>query len=97
MDEYTEPSAGPSSSSSNEPNGLSSQLEADYQLALELSQEIATEQPPSQGSSSSKEAWSNLFAPVRPPKCIAHGELPKKYTVNKQGPNKGRSFYLCSR
>ena len=48
-------------------------------------------------ASGSKAAWSKLMAPVEPPKCNVHGEPAKLYTVNKQGPNKGKTFFLCSR
>ncbi len=57
----------------------------------------------SQGSkekeSSTKRAvsWSALFTPVPPPLCTVHGEPAKEYRVNKPGPNKGRTFYLCAR
>ena len=37
------------------------------------------------------------MAPVEPPKCNVHGEPAKLYTVNKPGPNKGKTFFLCSR
>ncbi|KAG6332090.1 hypothetical protein ID866_7000 [Astraeus odoratus] len=45
----------------------------------------------------SKAAWSKLMAPIEPPKCNVHGEPAKLYTVNKPGPNKGKTFFLCSR
>ncbi|KAI6009672.1 DNase I-like protein [Pisolithus marmoratus] len=48
-------------------------------------------------SSGSKAAWSKLMAPIEPPKCNVHGEPAKLYTVNKPGPNKGKTFFLCSR
>ncbi|KAI6010944.1 Endonuclease/exonuclease/phosphatase [Pisolithus orientalis] len=48
-------------------------------------------------SSGSKAAWSKLMAPIEPPKCNVHGEPAKLYTVNKPGPNKGKTFYICSR
>ncbi|KAK7687673.1 hypothetical protein QCA50_008888 [Cerrena zonata] len=76
------------------------QLDADYRLALQLSEEASTlsvEPSSSQNSSSSKSAWSSLFTPIPPPKCNVHGEITKKYIANKPGPNKGRAFYLCSR
>lgn len=47
--------------------------------------------------SSSKAAWSKLLAPVEPPKCAVHDEPAKLYTVSKSGPNKGKTFFLCSR
>ncbi|THH32046.1 hypothetical protein EUX98_g2152 [Antrodiella citrinella] len=78
-----------------------SQMEADYRLALELSasaNDDATASPSSsRPSSQSKAAWSTLFTPIQPPKCTIHSEPTKKFTVNKTGPNKGRTFYLCSR
>ncbi|OBZ66732.1 DNA-(apurinic or apyrimidinic site) lyase 2 [Grifola frondosa] len=81
-----------------------SQLEADYRLACELSMSqeniIAQSEPSSSGSSSqshNKAVWSSLFAPLQPPNCLVHGEPTRLYTVNKQGPNKGKTFFLCSR
>lgn len=76
------------------------QLDADYRLALELSEEASTQSAKpssSQNSNSSKSAWSSLFTPIPAPKCNIHGEPTKKYIANKPGPNKGRAFYLCSR
>ncbi|KAI0925071.1 hypothetical protein AcW2_005766 [Taiwanofungus camphoratus] len=78
-------------------------LDADYRLACELSAQTDDDSDqlrPSSAQSSQnhrKGAWSSLFAPVQPPKCTVHGEPTKLYTVNKQGPNKGKTFYICSR
>ena len=84
------------------------QLEADYQFACQL----ASSQPPPQPSKSlkhhrsassstlattSKSTWSNLLAPLAPPKCVVHNEPAKELTVNKPGPNKGKKFFVCSR
>ncbi|KAF8835949.1 DNase I-like protein [Paxillus ammoniavirescens] len=75
--------------------------DADYQLALRLSASRDLDTPSQSSSSSassgSKAAWSQLMAPVQPPKCLIHGELTKEYTVNKPGPNKGKAFFICSR
>ncbi|KAJ3533027.1 hypothetical protein NM688_g7341 [Phlebia brevispora] len=97
-----DPVSGSSAAPSSPSEDVLDQLNADYRLALELSasQESASESLSSQStaeSSSKKVAWSNLFTPAPPPKCTAHGEPAKKFTVNKPGPNKGRSFYVCSR
>lgn len=78
------------------------QVDADYRLACELasSQENTSSPsstPPTRLPSESKAAWANVFAPVKPPNCTVHGEPARRYTVNKPGPNKGRTFYLCSR
>ncbi|KAH7929050.1 DNase I-like protein [Leucogyrophana mollusca] len=76
-------------------------LDADYQLAIRLSasEENAITQSTQSASSStqSKAAWSQLMARVQPPNCTVHGEPAKEYTVNKPGPNKGKTFFLCSR
>lgn len=75
----------------------------DYKFALQLSQEPSsplTSPPSSQSTSKNdegKQAWSSLFAPLQPPKCRAHGEVAKEYTVNKPGLNKGKKFFICSR
>ncbi|KAH9066513.1 Endonuclease/exonuclease/phosphatase [Lactarius vividus] len=62
--------------------------------------------PPDTASQGSKEnetntkrraSWSALFTPVPPPLCTVHGEPTKEHRVNKPGPNKGRTFYLCAR
>lgn len=80
-----------------------SQVDADFRFAMELASAEQLDLPSSQSqsqlpsSSQNKEAWSNLFTPVQPPKCLVHGEPAKKFTVNKPGPNKGRTFYVCSR
>ncbi|OJT12415.1 DNA-(apurinic or apyrimidinic site) lyase 2 [Trametes pubescens] len=76
------------------------QLDADYRLACELAQEDAEPSPtPSsfQNPTQKKAVWSELFAPIQPPHCTVHGEPTKMYTVNKPGPNKGKTFFICSR
>ncbi|KAI0718087.1 Endonuclease/exonuclease/phosphatase [Cerioporus squamosus] len=78
------------------------QLDADYRLALALAEDADPSPAPSSSPSSSsqpqnKAAWSNLFAPVPPPNCTVHNEPTRLYTVNKPGPNKGKTFYICSR
>ncbi|RPD64027.1 DNase I-like protein [Lentinus tigrinus ALCF2SS1-7] len=77
------------------------QLDADYRLALALAEEASPPRTPSSSQSRSqsqkKAAWSSVFAPVPPPNCFVHNEPTRLYTVNKQGPNKGKKFYLCSR
>ncbi|KAG0698074.1 Endonuclease/exonuclease/phosphatase [Suillus ampliporus] len=78
-------------------------IDSDHQLALELSASLGN--PLSQGSlasatpsaSQSKAAWSQLMAPIQPPNCLIHSEPAKEFTVNKAGPNKGKTFFLCSR
>ncbi|PAV19983.1 DNase I [Pyrrhoderma noxium] len=42
-------------------------------------------------------SWSALFARVEPPRCIVHGEPARQFTVNKPGPNRGKTFFVCSR
>jgi AP endonuclease-2 len=47
-----------------------------------------------------KQIWNSVFLntnDVPKPKCLGHGEPAKEYTVNKQGVNKGKKFWLCSR
>lgn len=94
--EYLDGLSAPTSSQSEE---ILSQLDADYRLACELSasQESEIVQSSASSSSDTKAAWTSLFTPIQPPKCTVHGEPAKKFTVNKQGPNKGRTFYTCAR
>ncbi|KAH9849903.1 Endonuclease/exonuclease/phosphatase [Lenzites betulinus] len=86
------------------------QLDADYRLACALAEadgadldgaptpSPSTPTPTSsQDPTQKKAAWSELFAPVQAPKCTVHGEPTKMYTVSKQGPNKGKTFFICSR
>jgi len=42
-------------------------------------------------------SWSALFTPIPPPLCSVHHEPAKEFRVNKPGPNKGKTFFLCSR
>ncbi|KAI0255687.1 Endonuclease/exonuclease/phosphatase [Lactifluus subvellereus] len=42
-------------------------------------------------------SWSALFTPIPPPLCTVHREPAKEWRVNKPGPNKGKTFYLCAR
>ncbi|OJA15578.1 hypothetical protein AZE42_09003 [Rhizopogon vesiculosus] len=102
---FAQPSTPPSSQTDSPDQDADQQdyIESDYQFALELSASL--ENPDSQGSlasampstSQSKTAWSQLMTPIQPPHCIIHGEPAKEYTVNKPGPNKGKTFFLCSR
>ena len=73
------------------------QMSEDYSLALSLAEESSAISSPSPSASNSKDVWSQLFAPIEPPKCTVHGEPTKEYRVNKPGPNKGKAFFLCSR
>jgi len=43
-------------------------------------------------------SWSTVFMPKPPPPlCTIHREPAKEFRVNKRGPNKGKTFYLCAR
>ena len=72
--------------------------DADYRLALLLSSQDSIPLS-SQGrpEKETKQAWNNLLAPIQPPKCLIHREPTKEFTVTKQGPNKGKKFFICSR
>jgi AP endonuclease 2 len=83
--------------------------DADYRLALSLSQAQQGNPIPSSSHGSfgasgpelnreSKQAqWNTLLAPTPAPKCNVHQEPAKEFTVNKPGPNKGKKFFICSR
>ncbi|KAF8649387.1 hypothetical protein AX16_005828 [Volvariella volvacea WC 439] len=71
--------------------------EADRAYALSLAEEINSSMGSSQEHGKKKQAWTELLAPVQPPRCQVHGELTKQYTVTKPGPNKGKTFFICSR
>ncbi|KAJ7230209.1 Endonuclease/exonuclease/phosphatase [Mycena pura] len=84
----------PLSASSSEATGSdTAALDADYRLALALSQE-SDPGPPAHKSSS---AWKGLLVPPAPPRCTVHGEPAKALTVTKPGPNKGKAFFICAR
>ncbi|KAJ7022669.1 Endonuclease/exonuclease/phosphatase [Mycena alexandri] len=73
-------------------------LEADYKLALSLSQESAPPPSGESGNDGNKKAWTSLgLGRLQPPKCLVHGEVAKELTVNKPGPNKGKNFFICAR
>jgi AP endonuclease 2 len=72
--------------------------DSDYRMALLLSSQDSIPSS-SQGrpEKETKQAWNNLLAPIQPPKCVVHREPAKELTVTKQGPNKGKKFFICSR
>ncbi|KAG8907412.1 Class II abasic (AP) endonuclease [Tulasnella sp. 403] len=103
-----ENTAGPSASLSKPSTPSSSsammtedeQLEADYLLARSLEEhgDLALSIPPDTSKrKTDPSAWKTLLAPLQPPLCIVHNEPCKRFTVNKPGPNKGKTFYICSR
>lgn len=78
------------------------------QIPSQASSSSSTATPPptqsltaSQSSSSTKNgaqhSWSTLFMRVQPPRCYVHNEPTRSFRVNKQGPNRGKEFYICSR
>lgn len=75
------------------------QYDRDIEMAILLSQTEPSTLPSSSKAprADTKEAWSNILAPLQVPNCIVHGEPSKQYTVNKPGPTKGKTFFLCSR
>ncbi|KAJ3575764.1 hypothetical protein NP233_g885 [Leucocoprinus birnbaumii] len=103
------PSQSSSSSTSNKNTTIttSSQTPPDIIDVTEVDDDflIPDEIPASssQGSSGTmngdeiKQAWDSILSPVQPPNCVIHGEPAKEFTVNKQGPNKGKKFFICSR
>ncbi|KZS94518.1 DNase I-like protein [Sistotremastrum niveocremeum HHB9708] len=88
----SQPTSAPTSSQEvpGDPNHSPLDLDNLSQFSAFIANESTT-------SSKSKAQWSQLMAPVQPPKCDVHGEPCKQYTVNKPGPNKGKTFWLCSR
>lgn len=88
---------------SSTPSVQDTDKDADYELALLLSQSddiqpsSTAKASGSQDKDESKQAWSTLLAPTQIPKCFVHGEPAKEFTVNKPGSNKGKRFFLCSR
>ncbi len=50
------------------------------------------------GTGNVASSWSAVFVPKPPPPlCTVHQEPAKEFRVNKPGPNKGKTFYLCAR
>lgn len=45
----------------------------------------------------SVQSWTKLFAKLEAPNCHVHNEPTRQFQVNKPGPNKGRTFFVCSR
>ncbi|KAG8929864.1 Class II abasic (AP) endonuclease [Tulasnella sp. 418] len=81
-------------------------IESDYQFALSLAEaeenkNVSMSSKPhpvsSTGSEEHKKAWDRLLAPLEAPLCTVHQEPTKRFTVNKPGPNKGKTFFVCSR
>ncbi|KAF7307729.1 DNA-(apurinic or apyrimidinic site) lyase [Mycena kentingensis (nom. inval.)] len=81
------------------PLASSPDLDADYRLALSLSQELP--ESPTRATDPARNAkaraWGRMLAPPAPPRCTVHNEPAKSLTVTKAGPNKGKKFFICSR
>jgi AP endonuclease-2 len=45
----------------------------------------------------SADQWKHIFTPPPPPRCKVHNEPCKMMTTKKNGINRGRSFWVCSR
>lgn len=77
------------------------QFQRDIEIATILSQEGSTSSSSLSTSKANRQdpkaAWSSLLTPLQAPNCIVHGEPSKQLTVNKPGPNKGKTFFVCSR
>ncbi|KAG5222607.1 Class II abasic (AP) endonuclease [Salix suchowensis] len=73
---------------STSPRDTEEQIDADYQYALSLSQEPSQERA---SGKNSKAAWSNIMAPIKPPKCLVHGELATEYTACGPGYDKAEA------
>ncbi|KAG8995597.1 Class II abasic (AP) endonuclease [Tulasnella sp. JGI-2019a] len=79
------------------------QVESDYILACSLAEEgdphsaLSLANPSSQTRGKDSQAWKKLLAPLQPPLCTVHKEPAKRFVVNKPGPNKGKTFFICSR
>ena len=72
--------------------------DSDYRLALLLSsQDSMTSSSQGRPEKETKQAWNNLLAPTQTPKRLIHRDPAKELTVTKQGPNKGKKFFICSR
>ncbi|KAH9175883.1 Endonuclease/exonuclease/phosphatase [Lactarius sanguifluus] len=104
LSSFFTPATAPKASRATAPPEIVDLCEEDEEFSEAPLPTITSEiRPPSQGSkedeSSTKRAasWSALFTPVPPPLCTVHGEPAKEHRVNKPGPNKGRTFYLCAR
>ncbi|CAK5273443.1 unnamed protein product [Mycena citricolor] len=85
-----------SASQSSVTHSSESTIDSDYQLALALS---AAESEPSSSPPNphTARAWTTILAPLEPPRCSVHDEPAKVMTVNKPGPNRGKTFFVCSR
>ncbi|KIY69404.1 DNase I-like protein [Cylindrobasidium torrendii FP15055 ss-10] len=73
----------------------------DYKLALALSQQPPSPSPaekrsPSASRTKEKAQWNTLLARIPPPRCTVHDE-PARELTTKQGTNKGKMFWICSR
>lgn len=83
----------PTAAKAKSPTPPPNEDDEDYRLALALSKEEPSS--PTFDRQSSKE-WKSLLAPIPPPRCIVHNE-PAKELTTKQGVNKGKMFFICSR
>lgn len=86
-----------SKENTNTENRVDSKSEEDVNVALVNQTEKVSTKPKVKRSSS--EQWKSLFGAQKKKliKCTGHGEEAILRTVMKDGPNKGRKFYVCPR
>ena len=77
-------------------DGEEERFQRDLRLATMLSQTSSGGSPPATATTAVG-AWTSLLGPLQPPNCSVHDEPAKMFTVNKPGPNKGKTFFVCSR
>ncbi|CED82364.1 Apurinic/apyrimidinic endonuclease and related enzymes [Phaffia rhodozyma] len=100
-----EPDAKHTSAERSEPDEAADRAYA-LQLAQEEEQAFAKETEsntdpkidPDSGepAPSAAQLWTGLLKKVEPPRCRVHQAPCVERTVTKQGPNKGKKFWLCS-
>jgi AP endonuclease-2 len=86
-------SAPPPLSSPSSSQNISSLSQSSFHSPIEREKIQSTKEE-------AKQIWNSVFLNANDtpkPKCSAHGEPAKEYTVNKPGANKGKKFWLCSR
>ncbi|KAI0255677.1 Endonuclease/exonuclease/phosphatase [Lactifluus subvellereus] len=95
-DSHKRPRAEPSATGTSKPKKLEA---GQSKLSSFFSKPNAAAPPKTsqQAASSSAPSWFALFTPIPPPLCTVHREPVKEWRVNKPGPNKGKTFYLCAR
>ncbi|KAA8917372.1 hypothetical protein TRICI_000484 [Trichomonascus ciferrii] len=91
---FEKPGPDPESKTREAPFGISPQVHGEKNIRSLSVMDPKDRSIPLQNN---VDRWKHIFTPPPPPRCKVHNEPCKMMTTKKNGINRGRSFWVCSR